>query len=124
MKIICFDLDGVICNNTYGDYSKAKPIKKSINKINSLYNKGHIIKVFTARYMGRNNEDISKAYTDGYKFTKNQLDSWGLKYHFLILGKPTYDILVDDKHIGFSKVGLKIFLNYYKLNLLILTNFN
>ena len=27
MKIICFDLDGVICNNTYGDYSKAKPIK-------------------------------------------------------------------------------------------------
>ena len=103
MKIICFDLDGVICNNTYGDYSKAKPIKKSINKINSLYNKGHIIKVFTARYMGRNNEDISKAYTDGYKFTKNQLDSWGLKYNFLILGKPTYDILVDDKHIGFSK---------------------
>ena len=103
MKIICFDLDGVICNNTYGDYSKAKPIKKSINKINSLYNKGHIIKIFTARYMGRNNEDISKAYTDGYKFTKNQLDSWGLKYHFLILGKPTYDILVDDKHIGFSK---------------------
>ena len=45
MKIICFDLDGVIFNNNYGDYTKAKPIKKSINKINSLYNQGHIIKI-------------------------------------------------------------------------------
>ena len=39
--------------------------------------------------------------------TKKQLDSWGLKYHLLILGKPTYDILVDDKHIGFSRSWTK-----------------
>ena len=76
MKIICFDLDGVICNNTYGDYSKAKPIKKSINKINSLYNKGHIIKVFTARYMG----EIMKIFLKHILMVtnlQNQLDSWG-----------------------------------------------
>jgi hypothetical protein len=34
LKTFCFDIDGVICNNTWGDYSKAKPIKKSIKKIN------------------------------------------------------------------------------------------
>ena len=79
MKIICFDLDGVICNNTYGDYSKAKPIKKSINKINSLYNKGHIIKVFTARYMGRNNEDISKI-TASKQFLNFLKGRWSRQY--------------------------------------------
>ena len=30
-KVICFDLDGVICNNTWGNYKLAKPIKKISN---------------------------------------------------------------------------------------------
>ena len=45
MKIICFDLDGVICTNTWGKYEDAKPIKKSIKKINELYEKGYNITV-------------------------------------------------------------------------------
>ena len=36
-KRICFDLDGVICNNTYGKYEKAIPYHKSISKINELF---------------------------------------------------------------------------------------
>ena len=44
MKRICFDLDGTICNNTWGDYKNAKPNKNAINKINDLYEKkNHII---------------------------------------------------------------------------------
>ena len=38
MKTICFDLDGVICTNTWGKYEDAKPIISSINKVNELYN--------------------------------------------------------------------------------------
>lgn len=103
MKIICFDLDGVLCTNTFGDYEKAIPIKKAILKANFLYNKGYVIKIFTARFMGKNNEIINKAYEEGYEFTKTQLATWGIKYHELIMGKPTYDIIIDDKQFGYNE---------------------
>ena len=32
-EVVIFDLDGVICTNTYGNYKDAKPLKKSIDKI-------------------------------------------------------------------------------------------
>ena len=102
MKTICFDLDGVICTNTWGKYEDAKPFKKSIMKINKLYEKGYIIKVFTARFMSRNNENIDDVYKMGYEFTKSQIDKWGLKYHQLIMGKPSYDIIIDDKSIDYN----------------------
>ena len=80
MKTICFDLDGVLCTNTWGEYEKAQPIKEAINKVNNLYLNGYKIIIFTARYMGRNNEDIDKVYNIGYAKTKKQIDSWGINY--------------------------------------------
>ena len=53
--------------------------------------------------MGRNDENINKAYKQGYKFTHKQLQSWGLKFHKFHMGKPSFDFLVDDKSIGFKK---------------------
>ena len=41
--------------------------------INLLYNAGHTIKIFTARYMGRNGDNISKSNKLGYKKTILQL---------------------------------------------------
>ena len=58
--------------------------------------------------MGRNNDDINKAYKQGYKFTYKQLKSWGLKFHKLHMGKPSFDFLVDDKSIGFKKNNERI----------------
>ena len=78
-------------------------IQKSILKINELYDKGHYIKIFTARYMGRNNDNIKLAKKQGYKKTYTQLKRWKLKFHKLIIGKPSFDIFVDDKSIGFNK---------------------
>ena len=52
--------------------------------------------------MGRNNEDAIKANIEGYEFTKNQLIEWGLKFHKLLLGKPSYDLFIDDKSINFD----------------------
>ena len=110
-KIFCFDLDNVICSTKGTNYLKAKPKKKVIQIINSLYKNGHYIKIFTARYMGRNKEIKSKAYKAGFKKTFNQLKKWNLKFHKLIMGKPTFDIYVDDKAIGFKKNWYK---NFYK----------
>ena len=60
-KTFCFDLDNTICKTSKNNYKSSKPIKKSILIINSLYNSGHIIKIFTARYMGRTNDDQIKS---------------------------------------------------------------
>ena len=38
--------------------------------------------------MGRNNENKLLA-KNGLALTKNQLNRWGLKYHKLIMGKPS-----------------------------------
>jgi hypothetical protein len=102
-KIYCFDIDNVICRTYKSNYKKSKPIKKNIKFINDLYLKGFYIKIFTSRFMGRNNENILKAKKQGYQFTLKQLKNWGVKYNKIIFGKPSYDIFVDDKAYGFSK---------------------
>ena len=51
-KIICLDLDNVICfTNKERNYKKSKPNLKAIKTINLLYQRGHTIKIFTARGM-------------------------------------------------------------------------
>lgn len=105
-KTICFDIDGVICKTPSNNYSKSKPIKKSIKKINYLGKKFKII-LFTARFMGRSGENKTKATKLAKKLTLNQLDEWGVLYDKVIFGKPSYDYIVDDKAYNFKK-------NWYK----------
>lgn len=95
-----FDIDGTICTNSNGNYENAKPIYDRISKINELYKLGNIIIFQTARGMGRHNNKADLAFLDFYDFTKNQLDSWGVKHHQLFLGKPSGDIYIDDKGIS------------------------
>tara|TARA_X000000368_G_C22833584_1_gene624438 strand:+ start:366 stop:728 length:363 start_codon:yes stop_codon:yes gene_type:complete len=102
-KTLCFDIDGVICTTNKNDYMNSKPKKRNIKVINQLFNKGYNIKIFTARYMGRNNDNANKAKKKGYLSTKKQLKSWGLNYNKLIFGKPSFDLIVDDKAIFFNK---------------------
>ena len=104
IKKYCFDLDGVICTaNKKGNYSSSKPIKKNINKINELFNKGNVIIIFTARFMGRNNDEKIKAKKQAYNITITQLKKWNVKYNKLIFGKPSYDLIIDDKALFFKK---------------------
>lgn len=102
-KIICFDIDNVVCLTINNNYNKSIPYKRKINFINKLHEKNYYIKIFTARFMGRNKENIKKAKKQGYNFTKKQLKKWGLKYDKLIFGKPSYDLFVDDKAVFFKK---------------------
>ena len=102
-KIFCFDLDNVLCKTKNNDYKNSKPIKKNIQIVNNLFEKGFYIKIFTARYMGRNNDNINKAKKEGYDLTKKQLKKWKINYHKLIFGKPSFDFYIDDKSIFFDK---------------------
>ena len=98
MKYV-FDIDGTICSNTNGNYENAKPFFERIDKINLLYDKGHKIIFLTARGMGRSNNSVAYAYEAFETLTRDQLDSWGVKYHQLFLGQPSGDIYIDDKGV-------------------------
>ncbi len=108
----CFDIDNTICTTNGNDYKNSKPKIDIIKTINKLHSKGHIIKIYSARYMGRNKDNSKLANKQGYKKTFTQLKNWGLKFHFLYLGKPSSDIYIDDKSLGFSKFILKKLKNY------------
>ena len=107
MKKFCFDLDNTLCETSDGDYENSKPIREAINSVNKLHEQGNYIIIYTARMMGRCNGNISLVYESIYELTKNQLNDWGIRYHNLILGKPEFDVLVDDKSIDFDKFWYK-----------------
>jgi hypothetical protein len=103
-KTICFDIDNVICKtDKKKNYRKSKPILKNIKIINFLYDKGHKIIIFTARYMGRCKGDIKLVIKKIKPLTIAQLKKWGVKYHKLYFGKPSYDLFIDDKALFFKK---------------------
>ena len=94
------DIDGTICSLApNGEYEKSVPYMDRIEKINSLYDNGHTIIYFTARGMGRYNNNPRKATQRFYSMTEGKLREWGAKYHDLILGKPAGDIYIDDKGV-------------------------
>jgi len=109
IKIICFDIDNVICKTNNNNYKSSQPDKMAIKTINHLHDKGYYIKIFTARFMGRSKENKTKVLKKKQE-TKNYLKKWGLKFDKLIMCKPSYDIFVDDKAFGFSSKWK----NYFK----------
>ncbi len=113
-KTLCFDLDNVICTTKKNFYKSSKPKKKVIKYINFLYEEGFIIKIYTARFMGRNNDNKIKAERAAKKITTYQLKKWGLKYHQIYFGKPSFDVMIDDKSFGFKKNWLDDFSKIFK----------
>ena len=91
--IIYIDIDETICLSPEDrDYSKASPITDNIKKANQLYDEGNRIVYWTARGSGTG--------IDWREVTENQFKEWGVKYHELELGKPIYDLFIDDKALN------------------------
>ena len=91
--IIFIDIDGTICETPdVSDYSISHPIKKNNKTANDLFKKGHKIIYWTARgtVTGKDWRDV----------TEKQLKKWKVKYHELRMGKPYYDLFIDDKNVN------------------------
>ena len=88
-KIFCIDIDGTICTKTNSDYHSCEPIKENIEIFNDLYDKGNEIHYWTARgaISGQNWDDL----------TIEQLNKWRVAYTSISMGKPHYDVWIDDK---------------------------
>lgn len=98
--VYVFDIDGTICTSTDSNYEAAVPLMDRIEQVNEIYDDGHTVIFLTARGMGRSQNSRAYAEKAFYEMTKNQLDSWGVKYHSLFLGKPAADFYIDDKGIN------------------------
>lgn len=83
-----FDLDQTLCKTEGNDYEHSVPIPEAIAEVCRLFNEGDEIVIATSRGM--------KSGKNWYEFTKNQIDSWGLKYTRLTI-KEHYDHWTDDK---------------------------
>lgn len=90
--IYCFDVDGTLCDTAGSDYENSTPRMDIISKVNQLYDRGNIIKIFTGRG--------ATSGIDWREFTEKQLKAWGVKYHELIMGKPDADIFIDNKAVN------------------------
>lgn len=95
--IIFVDIDDTICyydksNVSQKDYSTAQPYIDRINKVNKLYQEGHTIIYWTARG--------TLTQINWFDITLKQLHKWECKFHELRMGKPAYDLFIDDKNIN------------------------
>ena len=96
--LIYIDIDDTICYYEHldktkkMDYSLAKPYVERINKINKLFDDGHKIVYWTAR--GTVTQKL------WFNITYEQLKNWKCKFHELRMGKPAYDLFIDDKNIN------------------------
>ena len=88
---IYVDIDNTICQTGDGSdkYVNSVPLQEKIAAINALYDEGNRITYWTARG--------NLTGTDQTALTKSQLEAWECKYHELRMGKPSYDLLIDDK---------------------------
>jgi mannose-6-phosphate isomerase-like protein (cupin superfamily) len=89
---IFVDLDNTLCETHNSEYMNSKPIQERINKVNALKKDGNNITIWTSR---GNTTGI-----DHSELTKKQLDEWNVKYDNLIIGKPSYDLYIDDKSVN------------------------
>lgn len=89
------DIDDTICRpnmdafSAVGKYQGAVPIQERIDKVNALYDAGHMVYYWTARG-GASGLDLET-------LTRKQLVDWGCKFNELVMGKPSYDVYIDDK---------------------------
>lgn len=94
--IYMVDIDQTICVTPQIDgkhrYDMSVPIPWRIEEINKLYDQGHTIKYWTARGSGSG--------LDWTELTNQQLNEWGCKFHEVKLGKPSYDVWIDDKALN------------------------
>ena len=87
-RVFAVDLDGVLCEE--GDWSPEgiitrKPKPENIALINSLFDQGNIIIIYSAR------REEDRPYTEAW------LKAHKVKYHALVLEKLPFDYYIDER---------------------------
>ena len=94
-----FDIDNTLVRTVGNDYPNSTPIQHRIDRVNSLFDEGHTIYLFTARGMASGKDYL--------ELTTKQMQDFGVKHHRIIMGKPDADLFVDDKAISVDEWDAK-----------------
>jgi hypothetical protein len=94
--LVFVDIDDTICYMPDGagaslDYARAQPRVSRIQRVNALYDDGHTIVYWTARG--------TRTGVNWFSTTLSQLEQWGCRFHEVRMGKPVYDLFIDDKNV-------------------------
>jgi len=97
--IIRVDVDGTLCYSSATeennwDYRASVPIPRAVERVNRLYDRGHTIIIWTSR------GTCTGKLEEALQITAEQMKEWGVKYHKIEVGKPYYDLLIDDKALN------------------------
>jgi len=96
---IAVDLDGTLCTWHPGAYERAQPFVEPIDRVRRLGAEGHTIWIYTARGSSLGSEQAARDRWEA--LTLRQLAEWDVPYDRLIMGKPPFDLLIDDRAIPF-----------------------
>lgn len=98
---IAVDMDGTLCSWHPGAYENAQPLPERIERLHRIKAAGHTIWIYTARGGSLGSEAAAdERWGD---VTRKQLAEWGVPYDRLIIGKPPFDALIDDRAVKFSE---------------------
>ena len=89
MKKYFVDLDNTLCRSYDSAYNDSEPIQERIDYVNRLKSEGNHITIWTARG--------ATSGIDHTELTRKQLAEWDIHYDELLMGKPHYDVYLDDK---------------------------
>lgn len=90
---IAVDVDGVLCEEgPWTEHAKAIPIQENIDKVNSLYQEGHIIVIYTGRFLEE--QELTEMWLKKYK----------VKYHKIVMDKLLADVYVDDRSMELEEL--------------------
>jgi len=103
-KIIVFDLDDTLCFRPQGiedlgidKYHQCQPILEMINLCNKMYDKGHIIYIYTARGMKTLNGDVKRIYDELYPITLDCLKKFDkitlVEFHSYVPNRSMFEFV-------------------------------
>ena len=70
----------------------------------------------TSRGMTQLNGNVAEIYHQLYELTKYQMLQWEVKYHKLIMGKPHFDLLIDDKTMNSKNISFDKIISFLENN--------
>jgi capsule biosynthesis phosphatase len=109
VRTFIIDVDYTICVaervEGRGDYANARPRPEVIARINQLHDKGDRIVLFTARGMKTYGGDVEAIRRNVLPTLVAWLESNGVRYHEVVVGKPWYPELyiVDDRNLTINQ---------------------
>lgn len=78
-------------------YKDCIPYEFALEYLWRLKKAGFTLTLFTSRYMEEENANITRVYERGYLELVEWCQKYQVPYDHIILGKPSYDIFLDDK---------------------------